>query len=92
MAESEIIRVNGLDVDKNVEFYGPISPIYCFFFGVPTNVYGEAAKLNGQRTSICEATDRISAVTDLTVFISTNNKCISLRLGPAKPFCLIKFR
>lgn len=36
--------------------------------------------INGQHTTIREAADRISAVTDLVVFIDTQNNRIGLRL------------
>ena len=85
MAESEIIYVNGLDVNKKMEFYGPV-PGEFHLLGVPQEVCDVAAELNGQRLSVLEAVGRIKAVTDLVVFIDSHNSLIGLRLPHANSF------
>lgn len=87
-----IERVNGLDIDKLSDFYDPISDYICRYGGISLKIKKIAHELNGQRVSIREATERFAAITDLTVFVSTNKKFIGLRLNPADSFCLIKFR
>jgi len=86
MTESEIIRVSGLDIDQDKEFYGPVPAEFHILFGVPQEVCDVAAELNGQRTSVHKAVNKISAVTDLVVFIDSHNSLIGLRLAHANSF------
>jgi hypothetical protein len=87
-----IEHVSGLDIDKNVDFFGPISDYICRYGGISLMIKGVVFELDGQHVSIREATERISAVTDLTVFVDVNKSYIGLRLNQTDSFCLISFQ
>lgn len=86
---------NGLDISQVKEFYEPISDYIRKLCGISLEVKKAVDELNGQRVSIREAVDRISAVTNLVVFVNTNKNSICLQLKHSNDsedsFRLIRF-